>query len=216
MPSSGIHANGLSLRRSVLTDLDEQIGDQTVGDMLLEPTVIYVQAIRELLVSNVDVRGHAHITGDGFLNLLRLEEFTTNDRYRRRAVKAFEAFGGDLRANPGAMAEMLLALEFHLDLAKEILIVTPEGERDNAAPLMAEFRRAFLPNRILTVVEQGEALERHAARIPLLEDKRAMKNRPTAYVCEQGICELPTGDPEVFAEQIAKVEPLESDAGEGD
>ena len=44
-----------------------------MGDLLLEPTVIYVKAIRELLESSVDVRGLAHITGDGFLNLLRLE-----------------------------------------------------------------------------------------------------------------------------------------------
>jgi phosphoribosylformylglycinamidine cyclo-ligase len=73
MPSSGIHSNGLSLARSVLTDLEEEIGGETVGDMLLEPTVIYVRAIRELLDSDVDVRGLAHITGDGFLNLLRLE-----------------------------------------------------------------------------------------------------------------------------------------------
>jgi phosphoribosylformylglycinamidine cyclo-ligase len=43
-----------------------------MGDLLLEPTVIYVKAIRELLDSDVDVRGLAHITGDGFLNLLRL------------------------------------------------------------------------------------------------------------------------------------------------
>jgi phosphoribosylformylglycinamidine cyclo-ligase len=73
IPSSGIHSNGLSLARSVLTDLDEELDGQTVGDMLLEPTVIYVKAIRELLESDVDVRGLAHITGDGFLNLLRLE-----------------------------------------------------------------------------------------------------------------------------------------------
>ena len=73
IPSSGIHSNGLSLARSVLTDLDEELDAQTVGDLLLEPTVIYVKAIRELLESDVDVRGLAHITGDGFLNLLRLE-----------------------------------------------------------------------------------------------------------------------------------------------
>jgi phosphoribosylformylglycinamidine cyclo-ligase len=73
IPSSGIHSNGLSLARSVLTYLDEELGGRTVGDMLLEPTVIYVKAIRELLDSDVDVRGLAHITGDGFLNLLRLE-----------------------------------------------------------------------------------------------------------------------------------------------
>ena len=73
IPSSGIHSNGLSLARSVLTDLDEELDTQTIGDLLLEPTVIYVKAIRELLESSVDVRGLAHITGDGFLNLLRLE-----------------------------------------------------------------------------------------------------------------------------------------------
>jgi len=73
IPSSGIHSNGLSLARRVLTDLDEELEGRTVGDHLLEPTVIYVRAIRELLASEVEVRGLAHITGDGFLNLLRLE-----------------------------------------------------------------------------------------------------------------------------------------------
>jgi phosphoribosylformylglycinamidine cyclo-ligase len=44
-----------------------------LGDVLLEPTQIYVRAILELLRSEVEVRGLAHITGDGFDNLLRLE-----------------------------------------------------------------------------------------------------------------------------------------------
>jgi phosphoribosylformylglycinamidine cyclo-ligase len=73
IPSSGIHSNGLSLARRVLPDLDEPVGETAVGELLLEPTVIYVRAVRELLASEVDVRGLAHITGEGFLNLLRLE-----------------------------------------------------------------------------------------------------------------------------------------------
>ena len=73
LPSSGIHSNGLTLARRVLDDLDEEVDGRTVGDLLLEPTTIYVRAVRELLASDVDVRGLAHITGDGFLNLLRLE-----------------------------------------------------------------------------------------------------------------------------------------------
>jgi phosphoribosylformylglycinamidine cyclo-ligase len=75
IPSSGIHSNGLTLARSVLTDLKEappELGGRTVADELLEPTVIYVRAILDLLASDVDVRGLAHITGDGFLNLTRL------------------------------------------------------------------------------------------------------------------------------------------------
>jgi phosphoribosylformylglycinamidine cyclo-ligase len=75
IPSSGVHSNGLTLARSVLTDLKEtppELGGRSVGDELLEPTVIYVRAILELIASELDVRGLAHITGDGFLNLTRL------------------------------------------------------------------------------------------------------------------------------------------------
>jgi phosphoribosylformylglycinamidine cyclo-ligase len=76
LPSSGVHSNGLTLARRALADLREtppELGGRSVADELLEPTVIYVRAILELLASGVDVRGLAHITGDGFLNLTRLE-----------------------------------------------------------------------------------------------------------------------------------------------
>jgi phosphoribosylformylglycinamidine cyclo-ligase len=75
IPSSGVHSNGLTLARNVLTDLKEvppELGGRSVADELLEPTVIYVRAILELIASEVEVRGLAHITGDGFLNLTRL------------------------------------------------------------------------------------------------------------------------------------------------
>ena len=76
VPSSGVHSNGLTLARRALTDLSErppELHGASVGETLLEPTVIYVRAVRELLESAVDVRGLAHITGEGLLNLLRLD-----------------------------------------------------------------------------------------------------------------------------------------------
>jgi len=57
------------------------------------------------------------------LNLLRLNEFTTDDSYRSRADKALKAFSLTLNANPNALTEMLLALDFRLDKPKEIVIV---------------------------------------------------------------------------------------------
>ena len=44
--------------------------------------------------------------------------------------------------------------------------------------------------------------------MPLLEGKVAQGGRPTAYVCERGVCDLPTRDPDVFARQLARVRPL--------
>jgi phosphoribosylformylglycinamidine cyclo-ligase len=80
LPASGVHSNGLTLARRVLLEdaglsLDARpggLGGASVADVLLEPTVIYVRAVLELLGSGIPVHGLAHITGGGLLNLLRL------------------------------------------------------------------------------------------------------------------------------------------------
>ena len=80
LPASGVHSNGLTLaRRALLEDgalalgaTPTELGGASVADVLLEPTVIYVKAIVELVKSGIPVTGLAHITGGGVLNLLRL------------------------------------------------------------------------------------------------------------------------------------------------
>ena len=58
--------------RSPRSPLDDDRLGRPLGEVLLEPTEIYVRAVLELLGSEVDVRGLAHITGDGLNNLTRL------------------------------------------------------------------------------------------------------------------------------------------------
>jgi phosphoribosylformylglycinamidine cyclo-ligase len=74
LPSSGLHSNGYTLARRALDGipLDDRRLGRPLGEVLLEPTEIYVPAVLELLRSAVDVRGLAHITGGGLGNLTRL------------------------------------------------------------------------------------------------------------------------------------------------
>jgi phosphoribosylformylglycinamidine cyclo-ligase len=77
LPASGLHSNGYTLARSALGEIpldDDPEGrlGRPLGDVLLEPTEIYVKPIVELLRSEVEVRGLAHITSGGTKNLLRL------------------------------------------------------------------------------------------------------------------------------------------------
>jgi phosphoribosylformylglycinamidine cyclo-ligase len=77
LPSSGLHSNGYTLARTALDGLDwgEDPGGlgRPLGEALLEPTEIYVRAVLELLRSEAEVRGLAHITSGGLGNLLRLD-----------------------------------------------------------------------------------------------------------------------------------------------
>lgn len=71
--SSGPHSNGYSLIRKVLevsgADLQQPLGDTTLAEALMQPTVIYVKALLDLF-KNVDVKALSHITGGGLLENL--------------------------------------------------------------------------------------------------------------------------------------------------
>ena len=80
IPSSGIHSNGMTLTRRVFF---EQAGAKidthfpelgcTLGEELLRPTVIYVPEILDVLDEISSVKAMIHITGDGLLNLPRVD-----------------------------------------------------------------------------------------------------------------------------------------------
>lgn len=72
MASSGVHSNGFSLVRKVFTMKEEYMHTyfeslgKTLGEALIEPTKIYVKALRTVKEAGVTVKGCSHITGGGF------------------------------------------------------------------------------------------------------------------------------------------------------
>ena len=178
--------------------MSEEFEDQDGGGFFLSSTKSEALFAREKTGYDGSVPSANAIA---ILNLLRLYEFTSDDDYRDRAQKALTFFGLVLDRSPAALPEMLQALDFYHDEAKEIVIVTV-NDRSDAEPYLRRLGKIFLPNHVLIVVKDGDDLDQHATHIPLLEGKRALRGKTTVYVCEQGLCDLPTSDPETFAAQI--------------
>jgi phosphoribosylformylglycinamidine cyclo-ligase len=78
LASRGVHSNGFSLVRKIVSDRQVQWSDcpwqtlgshvghsATLGDSLLTPTQIYVKPVQVALKAGLDIHGMAHITGGG-------------------------------------------------------------------------------------------------------------------------------------------------------
>jgi len=139
--SSGLHSNGYSLVRRVLVEGYEaelglprtDLGGATLGDVLLEPTRIYVPAVLGVLRAGLPVKAMAHITGGGITeNLDRVLPADCDARVVPAAWKRPKIFG--LLADAASLddAEMLRTFNMGIGFA---LVVDAKRAADVAAAL---------------------------------------------------------------------------------
>jgi len=112
--------------------------------------------------------------------------------------RLLDAFGrivenaGVLLIRHPAAAGQLLAVIATQPL-HQVAVVTESD--DAAAELIGHFRSQYRPRHVLAVGSPDSA-------IPLLEDRYPIEGRPTAYVCEDFVCSLPTSSVAQFAAQL--------------
>ncbi len=82
LKSTGIHANGLTLAREIADNIPD--GYQTLlsdgtpyGEALLEPTPIYVDPLKLLFETGIDIHYMANITGHGWRKIMRANRALT-------------------------------------------------------------------------------------------------------------------------------------------
>jgi len=124
--------------------------------------------------------------------LLRLGRLTMNGAFEARARAILAANSADLAKSPTAHTQMLMALDFALGPTREIVIA---GAPDAAEtkPLLATLRRHYLPRAVSALhPPRDTAIE---ALVPFLTQQTMLNDKPTAYVCENYVCKLPTNDP---------------------
>lgn len=99
LASSGVHSNGFSLVRKIITEnglsLDTVYDgfDDPLGETLLTPTKIYAKTVLDIL-PELDIKGMAHITGGGFIeNIPRMIPKGLGALIEKGSWKTHEIFG---------------------------------------------------------------------------------------------------------------------------
>ena len=120
--------------------------------------------------------------------LLRLGDYTGDERYANEAAKALKLFGGLMEKQPFAFAHMLEAADRYHRGAVEIVMV---GDRASAE--LREWTErlglTYIPNRTLFMVDPKAP---DAAPLPeAAQGKGQVGGRLTAYVCRKRTCSAP-------------------------
>ncbi len=141
LPSTGVHSNGFSLVRKVFdvenADLKApvaKLGGRSLGEVLLEPTKIYVKPVLALL-KEVAVRGISHITGGGFYeNIPRSIPDGLCARIEKSRVKVLPVF--DLIAEKGGISEHDMFNTYNMGVGMSVTV--PAAEADRALEILRE------------------------------------------------------------------------------
>ena len=159
LPSSGIHSNGYSLVRSVIEKSGADLraaapfeveesrierftdGAVTLGEVLLNPTRIYVDPVYDLIASArvgegpcsaTNLRGIAHITGGGLSNLLRLH--SSLGYHISNPLPSHPEF--DWIAREGGVDTREMARTFNLGMG--MVLVVPSNSADSVLGWLTE------------------------------------------------------------------------------
>jgi phosphoribosylformylglycinamidine cyclo-ligase len=153
--SSGVHSNGFSLVRKIIEQQGWNLGEtlpgqggRTLGEVLLEPTHIYVRALLPL-VQKGWIKGLAHITGGGLLeNIPRVLPNGCHAEIAAGRCELPPIFS--LLQEGGHIAPEEMARTFNCGVGMAV-IVAPEEAETVAAALQGAGETSFELGRI----EQG-------------------------------------------------------------
>ena len=134
---------------------------------------------------------------------LRIARLTGDEKLKGLGLAVIRSYGSKIRERPTAFATMLAALDFHLAPATEIAVVG-HLENPDAEILRRLVNGCYLPNAVIAGSHVNGATPSTSApaegfppvSIPLLAGKKAIRGRPTVYVCRDRTCSRPITTPD--------------------
>jgi len=148
--SSGAHSNGYSLVRKIIERAGakptDDLGGRPLGDVVMAPTEIYVKPLLKL-ISEIDVKGMAHITGGGLVdNVPRVLPKNTQAVLHRDSWQMPELFRWLQMKGGVADAEMVRVFNCGIGM---VVIVSPSQVDAAIKSLTAQGLKAWVVGEVL-------------------------------------------------------------------
>jgi len=154
--SSGVHSNGFSLVRNVfkmekeaLLKYYDELG-KTLGEALLEPTIIYVKALKEIKNSGVKIKACSHITGGGFYeNVPRMLKEGTHAVIKKDSYEVPAIF--KMLAKEGDVTEQVMYNTFNMGIGMMVVVDKTDVDKTMES-IMKSGEKAF----VIGEIKEGE------------------------------------------------------------
>jgi phosphoribosylformylglycinamidine cyclo-ligase len=148
--SSGAHSNGYSLVRKIIERAgakpSDDLGGRPLGDVVMAPTQIYVKPLLKL-ISEIDVKGMAHITGGGLVdNVPRVLPENTQAVLHRDSWQMPELFRWLQMKGGVADAEMVRVFNCGIGM---VVIVSPSQADAAIKSLTAQGLKAWTVGEVV-------------------------------------------------------------------
>jgi uncharacterized protein YyaL (SSP411 family) len=139
------------------------------------------------------------------VNLWRLGRLFHNDTMLEHGRHAARAFATRLSEQPFGMPLLLTAAAW-LDTPPAHLIISSPDRNHPALPAMlAEANRTYLPHMTVILIADAETREYFAQRHSIVAHLPEKVAEPTAYVCENYVCQLPVTRPDALRKLLQNV-----------
>ena len=132
---------------------------------------------------------------------LRLARLRQRPDLEKRAEVIFRFVRHLLPAQPAGFGHLLCALDLFLRPSREIVLIGDPSDPATSA-LQQQIWQRYLPDAVVAGAPP-EMVEAYSEQVPLLVGRTAGHGRPTVYVCQNAICNLPVTDPDTLAFQLA-------------
>ncbi|QQS46183.1 MAG: thioredoxin domain-containing protein [Acidobacteriota bacterium] len=131
--------------------------------------------------------------------LLRLALLTGETRYRDPVETILRLMKPSVKRSPNAFGHLLCVYDMFLSSPFEIAVIGDPAKEETRA-LIGEIFKSYLPNKVVALADPD--LDQAALRIALLEGRKAIDGRATAYVCRNFYCETPVTAPVDLRRQL--------------